>query len=228
MSTFADHVIRFNNQLAFTGTLPEGIRMMNPFRENEEALRVSETFYRKFYSDTKERKLILGINPGRLGAGATGIPFTDTKRLAATCHIPITSVSTHEPSSVFIYDLIERYGGPEKFYGDYYIHSMCPLGFIARTEKGSWVNCNYYDQAELFLAVKDFMISSLKIQLGFGIDTSACFVLGKKNATYLKSINGQEELFGSVTVFEHPRYIEQYRSKHRDHYLKDFLQKLKG
>ena len=130
MTTFAANVIQFNKGLSFKGKLPKGISIINPFKENEEIIQISEIFYNKFYNDNKKRNLILGINPGRLGAGATGIPFTDTKRLNEICNIKIESISTHEPSSVFVYDLIEKYGGVKKFYAKYYINSICPLGFI--------------------------------------------------------------------------------------------------
>lgn len=209
--SFAEKVIKFNKELDFIGELPRGIKVMNPFRGNREIIPVSSVFYKKFYNDNKTRKLILGINPGRLGAGTTGIPFTDTKRLWEICDIKIESVVTHEPSSVFIYKLIERFGGPEKFYNDFFISSICPLGFIQQNKKGNWVNCNYYDHEELFNTVRDFMVSGLKTQIGFGIDTRVCFVLGKKNASYLKRINDKDNLFDSITVLDHPRYIEQYR-----------------
>jgi hypothetical protein len=87
----------------------------------------------------------LGINPGRFGAGVTGIPFTDTKRLEEKCWLTIEGLTTYEPSSVFVYDVIEAYGGVEKFYSDYYISSVCPLGFVKFNEKGKEINYNYYD-----------------------------------------------------------------------------------
>lgn len=80
MKTFADKIIEFNKFLHFEGLLPDGIRIMNPFRDNY-IFKVSSSFYRKYYNDNKPRHLILGINPGRFGAGFTGVPFTDTKRL---------------------------------------------------------------------------------------------------------------------------------------------------
>ena len=83
-------------------------------------------------------------------AGATGIPFTDTKRLSEVCGIESSSFQTHEPSSVFVYDVIKEFGGSEKFYDKFYINSICPLGFIEQNQKGNWVNCNYYDYNELF------------------------------------------------------------------------------
>ena len=225
--SFAEKVIGFNKQLDFTGKVPHGIRVMNPFRENSEIIPVSSTFYNKFFDDDKERKLILGINPGRLGAGATGIPFTDTKRLSEICNIEIESVNTHEPSSVFVYDLIGRYGGPELFYGDLFISSFCPLGFVRQNSKGNWVNCNYYESEELFNAVRDFMLSGLRKQIAFGIDTDVCYVLGKINARYLEKINDKENLFKKLIVLDHPRYIEQYRSQYRQEYLSQYLSALK-
>ena len=226
MTSFADRIIKFNSELDFSDTLPYGIRVMNPFRENREIDAATKLFYKKYYNDSKTRKLILGINPGRLGAGTTGIPFTDTKRLSDICNIKIESVTTHEPSSVFVYKLIEKYGGTEKFYGDYYISAVCPLGFIEQNSKGNWINCNYYDYDELYFALQGFILSSLKKQISFGIDTKICFVLGKKNAQYLERINQKEHLFDSINVFDHPRFIEQYKSRYRDKYISEYLEKL--
>ena len=83
--TIADKIIKFNSTIEYTGKLPPRISVMNPFKESDTALKVSNQFYKKYYSDTNKRTLILGINPGRLGAGITGIPFTDTKRLKEPC-----------------------------------------------------------------------------------------------------------------------------------------------
>lgn len=226
MTTFANKVIQFNKQLSFNDKLPNGIRIMNPFQDNSEIIPITEVFYNKFYNDNKKRKLILGINPGRLGAGATGIPFTDTKRLQEICNIKIGTVNTHEPSSVFIYDLIEKYGGTTKFYDDFYINSICPLGFIEKNQKQNWVNCNYYDYNELFLTMQNFITTTLKKQISFGIDTNVCYVLGKKNAKFLKHINEKAKLFSSIVSFDHPRYIEQYKSKQKDKYITEYLNKL--
>lgn len=213
MTSFANKVVDFHKGLHLSKSLPNGVQVMNPFKENEEVLAIINTFYMKFYDDNKERKIILGINPGRLGAGMTGIPFTDTKRLSEICGIGMESIKTHEPSSVFIYDLIEKFGGAEKFYGKYYINSVCPLGFIQRNKKGNWINCNYYDYPELFLTLKGFIISRLKRQIAFGIDTSSCYVLGKKNAKFLLLINKEMKFFDSIVALDHPRYIVQYTSK---------------
>ena len=226
MQPFADKVIDFNRNLSFEGSLPRGIRVMNPFRDNPQILQVTRKFYKKFYDDHRPRRFIIGINPGRFGAGTTGIPFTDTKRLQDVCGIPIDSAGTHEPSSVFIYEMIERYGGVRQFYGDYYINSISPLGFLRLSDKGNWINCNYYDSEELFRSLEPFLVSTLRDQIGFGLETDRCFVLGKKNARYIDRINKKEKLFGSLSVLDHPRYIVQYRAKQKEQYLEDYLNKL--
>ncbi len=226
MTPFARKVIQFNSSLSFNGKLPDGIRIMNPFKESKGILDITTKFYSKFYNDHNTRRMILGINPGRFGAGVTGIPFTDTKRLSEDCGIHINSFRSHEPSSVFVYEMINRYGGVHKFYQDYYINSICPLGFLTKSNKGNWINCNYYDYEELYQAMENFMIRKLKEQIDFGIDTRVCFSLGKKNAKYLKRINEKEKLFGKIEVLDHPRYIVQYKSKFKDDYIKNYLDKL--
>lgn len=224
LKTFADRVIAFNRQLDFSGSLPPGIRMLNPFRENPEILPIAESFYRKYYSDTRPRRLILGINPGRLGAGATGIPFTDTKRLAEACGLEPPAFQTHEPSSVFVYRLIDAFGGPEAFYGRYYINSVCPLGFVKQGANGRWVNFNYYDDAGLYDAVQPFILKTLRQLISLGVDAGACFALGRKNARYLEELNHEKAFFGNIVALDHPRYIVQYKSKEMDAYIGRYLE----
>jgi hypothetical protein len=226
--TFADKVIDFNKNLEFRGRLPKGIKIMNPFKENEMALEASSKFYKKFYNDNKPRKLILGINPGRFGAGVTGVPFTDSKRLENECRIEIEGVSTHEMSSVFVYDFINAYGGVDQFYSDYYINSVCPLGFLIVDNKGHEKNYNYYDSKDLEKAVKPFIIKTLKEQIDFGMDRDVCYSLGSgKNFKYLKDLNKELNLFKKIQPLEHPRYIMQYKTKLKDEYIRKFIDILK-
>lgn len=224
--TFADQVIEFNKKLNFTGNLPEDFQVLNPYLDNPETLVVMEKFYQKYYNDSNQRKFMIGINPSRHGAGVTGIPFTDTKRLEAVCGIKMQSAHTHEISSVFMYDMIAAYGGPNEFYQDFYINSPFPLA-IVRKSKGNWVNANYYDDKALFNTMKDFMIDSLKKHISLGLDTSEVFVLGKKNGDFISKLNQEAKLFDKMTVLDHPRYIQQYKSKEKDLYIDQYILALK-
>lgn len=223
--TFADHVIDFNSHLHYTGTLPPGIRIMNPFREQPQVMDIMQQFYHKYYGDHHRRRMIMGINPGRLGSGATGIPFTDTKRLTEVLGIGIEGVKTHEPSSVFVYDVISAYGGPIAFYRDFYFASVSPLGFTSVKADGSEINYNYYDSKALTNAVYDFMVSSIRQQLEFGIDTDVCYCFGTgKNAAFLQQLNAKEQFFKTIVPLEHPRFIMQYRQKRKEEFITKYLE----
>lgn len=225
--SFAHKVIDFNSRLELNVKLPEGIKLMNPFKDNPDVKKINTEFYKKFYSDNRIRRLILGINPGRFGAGITGIPFTDTKRLEEFCGIKIEGVKSHEPSSVFVYNVIKAYGGVKKFYANFYIGAVCPLGFIKRNGKGKFVNYNYYDSTVLMDAVSDFIVYSIRKQIDFGINTETCYCLGSgKNYDFLLKINTKYGFFGEIIPLEHPRFIMQYRAKKHDEYVEKYIKKL--
>ncbi|WP_374458741.1 SMUG2 DNA glycosylase family protein [Chryseobacterium taeanense] len=226
MENLADKIIEFNKKLTYNRKLPEDFMVLNPYLDNAETIEVMQKFYQKYYNDSNQRKFIIGINPSRHGAGVTGVPFTDTKRLESVCGIKMTSAYTHEVSSVFIYDMIEQYGGAEAFYNDIYINSPFPLA-IVRKSKGSWINANYYDDKVLFNEVKDFMIDSLKKHISLNIDTSEVFIMGKKNADFISKLNDEADLFEKMTVLEHPRYIQQYKSKEKQLYIDKYILALK-
>ena len=222
--TFAEKVINFNTALDLPLSLPGNIRVMNPFRENKDALEISSKFYQKYYNDLNQRRLILGINPGRLGAGVTGVPFTDTKRMEEKCGIKFNGITTHETSSVFVYDMIEQFGGVEKFYGRFYINSVSPLGFVKTNAKGKEVNFNYYDSKALQELITPFIIESLKTEITFGIDRNIVYSLGAgKNLKFLQQINQEYQFFNQILPLEHPRYIMQYKLKNKPFYIDKYL-----
>lgn len=227
--TFGEKVIDFNTHLHFTGRLPAGIRMMYPFEEGQEARGIMEQFYRKFYNDNGERRMLVGINPGRFGAGVTGVPFTDTKRLTEKAGISFQGgLQTHEQSAVFVHNMIDAYGGLKKFCKHFYFTSMCPLGFVMDKGKGREVNYNYYDTKELTSLVYDFMISKLQEQLEWGIDRKVGYVLGTgKNAAFVQQANEKYKFFEKLVPLEHPRFIMQYRSKYEQEYIDKYLAALR-
>lgn len=226
--TVADIIIRFNEQLDPKLTLPPGIRILNPYREDPEAHRVSNQFYRKYYSDNLKRKLILGINPGRFGAGVTGVPFTDPKRLTERCKIPYTGKMLHEPSSVFVYDMISAFGGENMFFKRVYISSMFPLGLARVDAQGKLKNYNYYDSKAMLDAVYDYIKWNIQQQIRVSGTRDVCYCLGTgKNYALLSQINKEERFFETIIPLEHPRYIVQYRQKLKDTYIRKYVDAVK-
>lgn len=226
-TTFAKRVNKFNENLHFEGRLPAGIRILNPYKDAG-VYATSCAFYEKYYSDNSIRKLILGINPGRLGGGTTGVPFTDPKRLTELCGIPYDGPMLHEPSSAFIYDMIADYGGIEAFYARYYINSVCPLGFVIQDAKKE-TNYNYFDNKALQESVQGFIEWNIQEQIGIGCATDVCYCLGtSKNYKYLLDLNNRKRYFGKIIPLEHPRFVMQYRAKTKDKYIADYIAKLQS
>ncbi len=220
--TFAEHVLKFYQSLDLSKhKLPEGVEVLNPYQDKT-ALGLTQKFFTKFYSDINPRKIIIGINPGRFGGGMTGIPFTDPIRLETHCGITNDLPKKPELSSDFIYRMLSAFGGPEKFYGKYFISSVSPLGF---TKDGR--NLNYYDIKELQAAVQPFIIESIKKQLKFGLSTEVAFCLGEgQNFKFLQALNKEHQFFGEIVPLPHPRFIMQYRRKRLEEFVDRYLKEL--
>ena len=221
-------ILQFYAQLSLNDSLlPRDVKAMNPYTNTPpEVEEVIRHFYHKYYSDNRPRGLILGINPGRFGAGITGIPFTDSFRLREHCGIPFPT-DTRETSSLFVYDVIDAYGGAENFYRNWFIGATSPLGFIHKNAKGNWVNYNYYDHPALEKAVHPFIMDCLKKQIALCGNPKTAVVLGTgKNFKYLQQLNRSEELFEEIIPLEHPRFIMQYKLRDKELYVQKYLESL--
>jgi hypothetical protein len=218
---FADKVLTFYRGLRIAEPLPEGVEVMNPY-QNDTAFHVCRLFYEKFYNDDSKRFLILGINPGRNGAGITGIPFTDPVKLEARFSISNAFQKKPELSADFMYMMIDAYGGPEKFFRKFFINSVSPLGFVQNGK-----NINYYDIPALRQALTPFVNESMKRILKLNIDKDVAFCLGEgANYKYLTALNDKMGYFGRIIPLAHPRFIMQYKRKQVGAYLDEYLQKL--
>jgi hypothetical protein len=213
-------ILAFLKQLAWKGALPKGVEVLSPFCDPA-TWTVCAAFYQRFYHDAVPRTLLVGINPGRFGAGVTGIPFTDPIRLKTQCGIDNPWPQKQELSSVFMYEMIQAYGGPQAFYKHFYITSVSPLGF---TLDGR--NLNYYDNPHLAGAMEPFAVDCLRRQLAWGMNTGVAFCLGGgKNYAYLERLNGKYRFFQKIVPLPHPRYIMQYQLKQKAGHIAGYLEK---
>ena len=211
-------ILSFLKNLDLAVMLPTGVEIMNPFKEKA-PFDLCKKFYEKYYPDNNQRHLILGINPGRFGGGITGIPFTDPVRLQNICGIENNFQKKQELSSVFIYEMINAFGGPETFYAKFYISAISPLGFIKNNK-----NLNYYDDRALENSIKDFVVECIKRQLEFGISHDVAFCLGEgKNFVYLTKLNSEMNFFKKIVALPHPRFIMQYKLKRKSEYIERYL-----
>lgn len=205
-------------------------KIINPYNDcNKEQIKVITTkFYTRFYNDKKKRRLILGSNPARRASAVTGVPFEDAIHLQKETGIFIDNFYVNKSSSNFLYDVIDEYGGCEKFYNDFYMNFVFPLGISKINSKGNEVNYNYYDVKQYEERFEEYIIKSIKEILQFNIDTSICYCIGSgKNYEYLVKLNRKYNFFKEIIPLEHPRFIMQYNSKNKDLYLKKYLEALK-
>lgn len=218
--TFAQRVLKFYDKLPEALDLPEHIEIIYPYNNSIVKTLMSE-FYNKYYNDNNSRIFLWGINPGRFGAGVTGIPFTDPEHLESRCGIKNPYGKRHELSSVFIYSLIDRMGGPEAFYSRFYITSLSPLGYLKYGK-----NYNYYDDRETYEKLESFIVSSINTQLQFSTN-SVAFSLGKgQNFKIFKSLNEKHNWYEKLIPLPHPRWVMQYQRRNLEHHLDDIISKL--
>ncbi|MEZ0483828.1 uracil-DNA glycosylase family protein [Fibrella aquatica] len=215
--TFSERAIQFYLNQHEPAGLPMGVSAMNPYADPVVQDIITQ-FYTKFYTDQQPRVFILGINPGRFGAGVTGLSFTTPQNLARYCGIPNNLPPTPELSSRFIYKVIDAFGSVDAFYGRFFLSSLYPLALVKDGK-----NYNFYDDKATTQALWPVMIDSLQQQQTFGCDRRTAICLGRKNETFLKKLNDQHGFFDRILTVDHPRYILQYRSKHLEQYVDTYL-----
>jgi len=220
--TLASKLIEFYQQLQPPHDLAKGIEILFP-QKDKEVERLIKIFFNKYFNDNRPRRLSFGINPGRFGGGITGINFTAPRQLKNNCNIDHSFGNSSELSAEFIYEMIEEYGGPEKFYSEHFITAVSPLGF---TKDG--VNLNYYDDKILQQALVPFITDNINKLLSYGFKTDRCVCIGgEKNFKFLASLNREHNFFKEIVPLPHPRFILQYRRKQKDAYIDQYLQALR-
>lgn len=219
--SFFENYFNFIDHLDFPEKLPHGVEILNPFKVAQ-TYSLAQSFYQKFYNDNEPRLFLIGINPGRFGAGITGVPFTDPIRLAEKCQVPNDLSKRQELSSVFVYEMIEAFGGAEKFFSRVFFTSVSPLGFV---KEG--VNLNYYDIPEVRNFLEPYMVKALRQQIEIGGITEIAFCMGQgENFKYLQYLNRKYQLFKAIESLPHPRWIMQYKLKHKDEYIMQYVDKI--
>ena len=192
-----------------------------------------KSFYSTYYQDFSARVLILAINPGRLGAGKTGIPLTDPYHLRRVGVKPlgnVASASMREPTSTFFYKVVDAFGGCRVFYERFLVHFLFPFSLVKEKEGGKGlVNCNYYDV--LNAGVYDKVIAShVDRMLKWGTVTPSIVIcLGKgKNFQILQRLNKRYCWFEKVLELPHPRFIMQYRYSQLNEFIEMYCKSLMG
>ena len=219
---FSEKLITYYLELKPPKNLPKGIEVLFP-QKDPQVIELVKTFHKKYFNDTYPRSLMLGINPGRHGAGITGVNFTAPRQLKENCSIEHPLKVSSELSAEFIYDMINEYGGVNEFYKNWFIGAVSPLGFIKNGK-----NINYYDDKKLLDAVTPFIIDCINKQMAMGFNVERCLCIGgEKNFKFLSGLNKEYNWFKEIVPLPHPRFILQYRRKQKDKYIQQYLSALR-
>lgn len=217
---FSKDILKFYEQLVCPA-LPNGVQPLLLFN-NEDTKRVMNLFYKKYFNDENQRTVLFGINPGRFGAGLTGISFTDPIRLKENCDIANNFNPRPELSSVFIYDMIKQWGGESNFYSKFWFSAISPIGFTLNGR-----NMNYYDTPELLSATNEFIVRCLYQQCTMNINREVAFTIGQgKNLEIFRKLNDHHNFFKRIQALPHPRWIMQYRLKEKNFYIEEYIAQL--
>ncbi|MBD2716575.1 DUF4918 family protein [Microvirga sp. STR05] len=208
MTYSAEQINHFLTTFPAPPALPDDVLAHNPYREPEVAELLTQ-FAQKFYAEDRPRVALLGINPGRFGAGRTGVAFTDPAMLAEVCGITNNQPRQPELSSQFVYRVIGALGGPQEFYRHFYLGSLYPLVLLRHGK-----NYNYYDSRALQRALEPDIRDSLRRQVAeLGLARHAAVCLGRRNGLLFEKINTELGLFDKLVVLDHPRYLMQYKRR---------------
>lgn len=195
------------------------VDLLLPFLDDY-ANSIRTQFFHKYYNDYNKRQLWLGINPGRLGAGITGIAFSDPFCLQQYCKIENHWDKRKELSAKFIFQCIEAAGGPESFYRKVYIDAICPIGLLRQGK-----NFNYYDDTSYYELIRPNIESHLQELFNQNVHEKVIIIGKGKNERFFKELTRAEIPYESLP---HPRWIMQYKRKEMHSWIDKYLEQING
>lgn len=129
--SFMDHLVENGDVLRELER--ERISILPGFTEQADLVR---SYYKKYYSKPGHRIVFCGINPGKYGAGITGVPFIDFHGISRL--LPGHDREEKERTAQFMLSIIEEYGAGE-FQDAVYLTNLSWYGF-----QRDGRNLNYY------------------------------------------------------------------------------------
>lgn len=149
MNLLQQNLDRYLDDDVFLRLLGEhDICVLSDFILNKEGI---NSFWQTYYGDPVPRVVICGINPGRHGAGKTGIPFVDFQSLSQL----ISGIDRQdgERSAEFFFQVVRQFG-MEAFFHSFYVTNVASVGFI---RDGKNLNYNELPESALKVVEHNFL-----------------------------------------------------------------------
>jgi len=139
------------------------------------------------------------------------------------CGIVNSLEKRSELSANFICEVVDAYGGPGMFYGDFLFTTVLPFGLLRNGK-----NYNYYDDKETLHYFETLIVESIRKQMAYPNVSRRIATVGQgKNLAYLKELNARYGFFDAIEVLPHPRWVMQYRRKEKERYIGVYLEVLR-
>ena len=171
-----------------------------------------DTFWQTYYGSSVPRVVICGINPGRHGAGKTGIPFLDFQSLAQL--IPGVERSDSEGSAGFFYQVVKRVGA-SAFFPTFYVTNIASVGFAC---EGKNLNYNELPGPALEIVERNFLLEMAVVQ------PTHIISLGEVVHATVNKLMGKE--VDCTRRLPHPSWITTYRRNESEKWLSHYLAEL--
>jgi hypothetical protein len=201
---------RYLNDHAFLRLLGEhDIGVLSDFVSED---RVIDDFWDTYYGAGVPRVVVCGLNPGRFGAGQTGIPFMDFASLGQL--LPGIARQDHERSAGFFFEVVSAFG-VTAFYRTFYVTNVSAVGFVR-----SGRNLNYPDlPAPALETVKQRFLEEMEL-----VQPTHVIALGHQVQKTLRQWLPAE--VDCSRCLAHPAWVATYRphdsAQWIEHYLTEF------
>jgi hypothetical protein len=202
-----DHYLADVNFLRLLGD--HDICILSDFVNNRQGI---SAFWQKFYGDAIPRIMICGINPGRHGAGKTGVPFLDFMSLSKI--IPGIERQDIEKSASFFFEAVRSFG-VESFFRTFYVSNFSSVGYIREGK-----NLNYYDlpQPALKIVERNFLEEIKTVNPTHIVSLSAAV-----HASVRKLLPANIDC--SLRL-PHPAWVATYRANEKNQWLSRYREVL--
>ncbi|MEY2342744.1 uracil-DNA glycosylase family protein [Acidithiobacillus sp. IBUN Pt1247-S3] len=175
---------------------------------------IAEQFWQQYIPEPLPQTVILGLNPGRLGAGLTGIPLLDFRSLASLFPDGRLPRNDTEPSANFFHRVVQNVGA-EKFYREFYVSNVSAVGYL-RDNK----NCNYHELPDAAQRiVEERFVAEMAV-----VAPKRIIALGREVEATVQRLFPD----GSVRIshLPHPSWIMTYRLREAQSWVRRYTQML--
>ena len=198
---------RYLNDDGFLNLISDqGVCVLSDFLLNQAHI---DTFWQTYYGSSVPRVVICGINPGRHGAGKTGIPFLDFQSLAQL--IPDVERSDSESSAGFFYQVIKQFGA-SAFLPTFYVTNIASVGFV---RAGKNLNYNDLPAPALEIVERNFLLEMAVVQ------PTHIISLGEVVHATVNKLMGKD--VDCKRRLPHPSWIANYRRNQIEEWVTRYL-----